>query len=116
MNDEQPATRAAAERIRVLNDHFRQSLSGGSLMLTIGVIQQGREFQDKALTRLRAYADFTPDNDSYGEHDFGSLEVHGVRLFFKIDYYDRSLASHSPDPTDVTRTHRVLTLMLAAEY
>jgi hypothetical protein len=50
---------------------------------------------------------------SYGEHDFGALEIEGERLFFKIDYYDQSLSAHSPDPADETLTKRVLTIMLA---
>jgi hypothetical protein len=116
MTHEERAAEAAAERICLVNDEFRRTLSGGSLVLTVGVIQQGRAFQEKAVARLLTCDDFTPDNDPYGEHDFGSLEIDGVRLFFKIDYYDKALASHSPDPTDRTQTHRVMTLMLADEY
>jgi Protein of unknown function (DUF3768) len=37
-------------------------------------------------------------------------------VIFKIDYYDRSLNFHSPDPADPAVTERVITLMLAAEY
>jgi hypothetical protein len=53
---------------------------------------------------------------SYGEHDFGALEIEGERLFSKIDYYDQSLSAHSPDPADETLTKRVLTIMLAEKY
>jgi hypothetical protein len=116
MEDEQRAARAAAERIRLLNDEFRRTLSGGSLVLTIGVIQQGRAFQEKAVARLQTFDDFTPDDDPHGVHDFGSLEIDGIRLFFKVDHYDKALASHSPYPADATQTHRVMTLMLADEY
>jgi hypothetical protein len=59
---------------------------------------------------------FTNDNDPYGEHDFGAFDVDGARLFWKIDYYDRSLSGGSPDPTDPAVTCRVLTIMLAWEY
>ena len=53
---------------------------------------------------------------TYEEHDFGSFEAEGEKIFFKIDYYDRTLTHHSPDPADPTVTERVITIMLADEY
>jgi len=35
---------------------------------------------------------------------------------FKIDYYDKDLNFHSPDPADPTVTERIITIMLADEY
>jgi hypothetical protein len=116
MIQKQRAARAAAECIRLLNDEFRRGLGHGSLVLTIGVIARGRAFQKQALAAMLAYEGFTPDNDPYGEHDFGSLEVIGVRVIFKIDYNNTTLDAHSPDAADASVTHRVLTLMLADEY
>jgi hypothetical protein len=37
-------------------------------------------------------------------------------IFFKIDYYDRTLTHHSSDPADPTVTSRIITVMLAEEY
>jgi hypothetical protein len=44
------------------------------------------------------------------------LEVNGTMIFFKIDYYDQTLKSQSPEPTNPAVTERVMTIMLADEY
>jgi hypothetical protein len=58
----------------------------------------------------------TPDNDPYGERDFGAFERNGERIFRKIDYYDPTLSTGSEDSSDRKQTVRVLTIMLASEY
>jgi hypothetical protein len=40
---------------------------------------------------IRNYDDFCHANDPYEEHDFGSFEADGHKIFFKIDYYDSPL-------------------------
>src|SRR5829696_4163057 len=105
-----------ASRIRALNDALRRSLAGGVLLMTAGVIALGREKQRAILDALAAFDSFDADNDPYGEHDFGTLQVEGERLLFKIDSFDRSLTGHPPDPADPSVTTRVLTIMLAEEY
>jgi hypothetical protein len=64
----------------------------------------------------KAFNVFIEDNDPNGEHDFGSFEIDGRKLFFKIDYYDKDMRYGSEDPSDPSQTARVLTLMLAEEY
>ncbi len=102
--------------IRQLNDQLRQSLSGGVLVMTAGVRAFGEERQLQILKAIAHFDHFDEDNDPHGEHDFGALEVGGERLFIKIDYFDRALTNHSPDPADPSLTKRVLTVMLAEEY
>jgi hypothetical protein len=102
--------------VRALNDELRRSLTGGTLMLTAGIIALGRERQQAILAAVAAFNRFDADNDPYGEGDFGALEAAGEQVFFKIDYFDRSLACSSPDPSDPSVTTRLLTIMLAAEY
>ena len=70
----------------------------------------------RVFAAIQGFADFTADNDPYGEHDFALLRPEGLRVIFKIDYYNPTLSGHSPDPTEPQVTRRVLTIMLAEEY
>ena len=68
------------------------------------------------LGAVQGFEAFGPDNDPYGEHDFGAVTVAGYRCFWKIDTYDLSLRCASPDPADPAATVRVLTIMLARDW
>ncbi len=86
-------------------------------MLTAGIRALPPTRLREALSRVRSHSDFTPDNDSHGERDFGAFELDGIgRVFWKIDYYDPTLTFGSEDPADPTRTRCVLTIMFAEEY
>jgi len=104
------------DRIRALNDDLRQHLIGGGAVITPGIAALGREAIDRIVKTIAVYDAFCHDNDPYGEHDFGAFEADGKTIFFKIDYYDKALADHSPDPADSSVTERVITIMLAEEY
>ena len=103
-------------RVAALNDILRRSLSGGTLVLTAGIVALGRERQQIILDAIAAFDRFEPDNDPHGERDFGAVELAGERVFWKINCFDRSRARASPDPADASVTARVLTVMLAEEY
>ncbi|PND28448.1 DUF3768 domain-containing protein [Sinorhizobium sp. M4_45] len=109
-------TLAASERIRVLNDWLRIHGAGGRVMMTSGIAALDDEQRHKVVTAIRSFDDFTEDNDPHGEHDCAVLEVDGLHVMFKIDYYDLTLSSHSPNPADPSVTKRLLTVMLADEY
>ena len=66
--------------------------------------------------KVELFKAFTPDNDPHQEHDFGSIEHEGNRVFWKIDYYAKDMESGSEHPEDPGQTVRVLTIMLAEEY
>ena len=105
-----------AARIRALNDELRRHRRGGIILVTRGVQRLGEEIVAELLDAMAAFNDFTPENDPYGEHDFGVVQRRADRFFWKIDYYDGTLVSASPDPSNPAVTYRVLTLMLASEY
>jgi hypothetical protein len=104
------------ERICTLNDDLRQTLIGGMAVMTPGVSALGQQAVERIVKTIAVYDDFCHANDPHEEHDFGSFEAEGKTIFFKIDYYDRSLTYHSPDPSDPSVTERVITIMLAEEY
>jgi hypothetical protein len=103
------------DRIRALNDELRRNLPNGHTVMTTGVAALGAEAVARIVKTVAVY-DFCHANDPYEEHDFGSFEADGNLIFFKIDYFDKDLTYHSPDPTDPSVTERVITIMLAEEY
>ncbi|WP_413207497.1 DUF3768 domain-containing protein [Rhodospirillum sp. A1_3_36] len=103
-------------RIRTLNDAFRTTFIGGQVMLTQGIQALGSRVVYDLIQAIQSYDDFTKDNDPHGEHDFGAFTAEGRKIFWKIDCYDEAMTVGSDDPTDPTKTTRVLTIMLAEEY
>src|SRR5258708_4836228 len=103
-------------RIRALNDELRQHLIGGLAVITPGVAALGQEAVERIVKTIAVFDDFCHENDPYEEHDFGSFDVDGHTMMFKIDYLDQSMSMHSPDPADPSVTQRVITIMLAEEY
>ena len=114
-----------ADQIRNLNDTFRKlepfeaQVKGlGRWIFTRGVsalVSQG--FSSRALVKMvQDFNEFTEGDDPYGEHDFLSFDFMGSKVLAKIDYYDKAMQAGSEDPTDASKTTRVLTLMLSSEY
>jgi hypothetical protein len=103
-------------QIARLNDAFRTTLAGGQIILTAGVQALPELTRYAVFKAVQSYDDFSPDNDPYGEHDFGAFDVNAQRFFWKIDYYDPTLTYGSEDPADPGKTQRALTIMLAEEY
>jgi hypothetical protein len=103
-------------KIALLNDNFRATLLGGQVVITTGVHALPLDVKALALIKTQRFKDFTPDNDPYEQHDFGSFEIGADCFFWKIDYYDADMMQGSEDPADPAKTTRVLTIMLADEY
>ena len=104
------------EQIRALNDQLRQNMTGGMAVMTPGVAALGREAVERIVKTIAVFDEFCRANDPHQEHDFGSFDADGHTIFFKIEYYDKALSMHSPDPSDPSVTERVITIMLAEEY
>ena len=105
--------------IRKLNDEFRNKFwcsPLGKTVLTRGVQVLPPKDKSELMNKIRFFNDFNEDNDPYGEHDFGKIEISGETVFWKIDYYDSDFQYGSPDPSDPNVTQRLLTIMMAEEY
>jgi hypothetical protein len=107
---------ARLDRIKVLNDNFRRTFTGGQVYLTCGVAALEARKKAQVLEAVRTFTLFNEGNDPHGEHDFASIEVDGENYFFKIDYYDTDIRYGSDDPSDPSCTKRIMTIMLASEY
>lgn len=103
-------------RIRLLNDELRQNLLGGGAVMTAGIAALGSDAVGRLVQTIATFDSFCMENDPHGEHDFGAFDFDGVGVIFKIDYYDKDLIRHSPNPADPNVTERIITLMLAEEY
>ena len=106
----------SSTRIRALNDELRRFGRGGRIMVTPGIKSLGLRAVARILAAVAAFDAFADDNDPYGEHDCAILPVDGIEVLFKLDYYDRDLLYHSPDPSDPAVTQRIMVVMLATEY
>ncbi|MBS4045659.1 MAG: DUF3768 domain-containing protein [Alphaproteobacteria bacterium] len=113
---QEPNSQALTARIRMLNDHLRTTRQGGRCVMTAGVAALSPSRVALLWRRVAEFNEFDPDNDPYGEHDFGRFEQDGESFFWKVDYYDKDVRFGSDDPADPGVTTRVLTLMLASEY
>ena len=103
-------------KIRDLNDRFRQTLQGGTILFTPGVNAFPMDMKDRLIAAIRAFDDFNEDNEPRALHDFGEVTVDGQRFWFKLDLYDENLEYGSPDPADPRVTRRVMTVMQPSEY
>ncbi len=96
--------------ISMLNDKFRKS--GAGVVLTCGV--QSVEDLPGLLKAVQDFDQFNEDNDPWNEHDFGRIDWHGDKVFWKMDYYNETMEAWE-DPFS-KKCRRVITVMLADEY
>jgi len=93
------------------------------IVLTQGVValkeNHPEQYQD-LITKVREFNQFVSDpnddrqNDPYGEHDFGSIEIGDSKYFWKVDYYDAGWENGVNPREEVPNL--LLTIMAADEY
>jgi hypothetical protein len=110
-------TNTETATIAALNDRCRKAMGiAGRVVQTSGISALSPQDKSRIREKVEMFDDFTPDNDPHGERDFGAFDHDGARVFWKIDYYDKTITQGSEDPADPRQTVRVLTIMLASEY
>lgn len=110
--------------IRSQNDEFRSKTGSpvfnptvkGQMLMTPGISHLPPEDIIAVWAKVRDFTDFSEGNDPYAEHDFGAFDYGGQKFFWKIDYYDTDYRYGSEEPSNLAKTRRVLTIMLAEEY
>jgi hypothetical protein len=91
------------KKIQQLNDAFRTTMAGGTVVMTAGVDALPSDVKAMVVRRVATFTDFNADNDPHSEHDFGSFTLAGRKLFWKLDYYDPTMTYGSDDPADRAR-------------
>ena len=109
------------QQIAQQNDEFRRGDPNvpGIRVITAGLDHLLKRLEispDQLTQQIAQFDDFTQHNDPHEQHDFGAFEFHRNKLFWKIDAYNRDYSMGSDDPSDLSKTRRVLTIMLAEEY
>ncbi|UYM16260.1 DUF3768 domain-containing protein [Endozoicomonas euniceicola] len=114
--------------IATLNDAVRQSLISLEVKNSLALIQCRYEImmtahlqhtiEDKVglLKAIAEFNHFNEENDPYGEHDFFRFKFEEEWIIARFDYYAPDMEHGSEDTTDLSKTVRILTIMLACDY
>ena len=128
LEDAQVAPKSDASVIGEQNDIFRRHLGfaalwknqplHGKIIITSGINSLPEVLQIGLLREMVNFRDFTPENDPWGDHGFGVVEVNGTRAFWKLDVLDATGTDGItvPDAADPSKVSRVLTLYLPSEH
>ncbi len=110
MSEQSPNPEQA--RIAALNDEFRRNGPNGDWIVTTSIL--ARSDFPALVKAVQDFDAFTPDNDPWGEHDFGEIKWQNELTMWKIDYYNQDLTGGEPPLSPECR--RILTILLASEY
>ncbi|WP_299720619.1 DUF3768 domain-containing protein [uncultured Tateyamaria sp.] len=118
----------AAEKAKLIaehNDRFRNTWGAdftipGQIVMTRAVAALSPAWMVRLMQAIQQFSDFNEDNDPYGDHCFGAVEItvggETKTIWFKIDLYDLNLEYGAEDPTDLEQTKRVMTVLFPSDY
>jgi hypothetical protein len=93
-------------KIIELNDQLRSSFKGGRVQMTPGIYDLDARLRGRALAVMAKYNRFDEESD----HDRGVFIFAGYSFEWHIEYRGANGEAVSPDPSDASKTFRVLTL------
>lgn len=102
-------TRSLADKrakIIELNDQLRTAFKGGRVQKTPSVYDLDERLRGRALAVMAKYNKFDEDSN----HDCGVFIFAGYSFEWHIEYRGVNGEGVSPDPSDASKTFRVLTL------
>jgi hypothetical protein len=99
------------EKIIALNDELRRTFKVGRVELTPAVYRLDPQLRGRAIWAMARYNRFSEDS----EHDWGVFIFAGYSFEWHIEYRAADGRGASPDPADLEKTFRVLTLYVAED-
>ena len=106
-------------RQSLLNTTIEQQLKNAGCRYEIMVtasVHHAIENKIGLFREVATFNHFNEENDPYSEHDFINFTFEDHTINAKFDYFDPDLEHGSEDPADLSKTVRVLTIMLARDY
>ena len=105
--------KSRSEKIRALNDAFRQTPKAPYVFLSLEVAQIGETMLKELFTKLQSYSSFTPTSDPDGDRSSGAMDVGRYKIEWSIDYWDLDEEDDSPDPSNASVTIRMMNIIMA---
>ncbi len=101
-----PNIAAKRGKIIELNDQLRTTFKGGRVQMPASIYDLDERLRGRALAVMTRYNKFDKDSD----HDMGVFIFVGYSFEWHIEYQGTNGEGISPDPSDASKTFRVLTL------
>ena len=105
------------QAIAKLNDRFRKGdRSLGEYQLSRQVLALPKNKQKQLFKLIQDFSDFNSENNPDGDRSFGAVMMDGFKYIWKIDCLNLSMTMLSDDPSDASKTTRILLIIRADEF
>ena len=98
------------------DNDVRPPLAPGCAFLTPAIAALGWEKVERIFQTVVAFDDFCNCTGLVEPPDIGWFPVDGKEIYFKIDLYNKSFTSYSPDPNDPEKTERVISILTLDDW